>query len=153
MPVSRASSYRKYYDSIEFASKQDDKFLSELFHDIIFEFRDDFTYDTSRSAMKWIFNRIMAHLVMNHLKNWFNLSEEAAMKRWVYNRVPFGLKNMPFFIAVVPQNRKKALEFHWWDQPGKRHEYKFSCPFNKKMTKRCYHKLILMSTLFCHVLR
>ncbi|CAM4405790.1 TniQ family protein [Paenibacillus alkaliterrae] len=37
--VNRARSYRKYSESIEFASKQDDKFLSDLFHDMIYHVR------------------------------------------------------------------------------------------------------------------
>lgn len=66
------------------------------------------TYN-NRAAIKWIFNHLMALLVMNHLKNWLIISEEATRERWVYTRVPFGLKNMPFF-AVFPQNRSEPLE-------------------------------------------
>lgn len=94
--VDRAKSYRKYTESVEFASKQDDKFL----------------------------------------RNWLSLSEEATRERWIYKRVPFGLKNLPFFIAVVPQTRNEPLEFHWWDHPGAQQKFDFSCPFQKKNDKR-----------------
>lgn len=129
--VYRASPYRRYYESIEFASKQDDKFLTEIFADI-FNVSIDGLTNYNKIAIKWILNRLMILLILNHLDNWLLISQEAANNGLAFRSVPFGLKNPPFFIIIVPSNTKDPIEFHWWAQINKRENHKLVCQNQKK---------------------
>ncbi len=127
--IRRATPYRKYAERIGFGSKQDDSYLSDLFHDWRCNV-EDFT-EESRSSIKWIFNRVIGHLIWNHFMNWLSISQDASEGRIEYRRVPFGLKNLPFYILVIPNNKKDPIEFHWWSQPRKNHII-LDCPCSSK---------------------
>lgn len=57
--MKKATFYREYPGRIEFGSKQDDPYLSNLFHSLQFSIQE-FT-EERRAAVKWIFNRVMGH--------------------------------------------------------------------------------------------
>jgi hypothetical protein len=92
--ITRVTPYRKQPGKLEFASKQDDSYLTDLFWDWNSEIQD-MTME-SHAKVKWIFNRVMGHLIWNHFKNWLSISQEAADKRLQYSRVPFSMKDIPF---------------------------------------------------------
>lgn len=125
----RAYHFREYPGRIEFGSKQDDAYLSDLFHSLQFSVQD-FT-EESRAAIKWIFNRVMGHLIWNHFINWLSIAQEAAENRLEYRRMQFEQKTIPFYILVIPENKNESIEFHWWDKSLQNH-IKLKCPFSSE---------------------
>jgi hypothetical protein len=110
----RAYPYRKYPGRLEFGSKYDDPYISNLYESLKFSVDEGIT--ENRAAIKWIVNRIMGHLLWNHFMNWLSISQEAAINRLEYRRFPFGIKEISFYILIIPKNKNEPLEFHWWSK-------------------------------------
>jgi hypothetical protein len=127
--ITKITPYRKHPGKLEFASKQDDSYLTNLFWDL--EMDQDITLE-SYAKVKWIFNRIMSHLIWNHYKNWLSISQEAAEQRLQYMNIPFSMKDIPFYILIIPKNNNEPIEFHWWDKIKNIHK-KLACPLNKTL--------------------
>lgn len=70
----------------------------------------------SYAKVKWIFNRVMSHIIWNNYKNWLSILQEAAEQRLQYRRMPFSMKDIPFYILIIPKNNNEPIEFHWWDE-------------------------------------
>lgn len=111
--ITKITPYRKHPGKLEFASKQDDSYLTNLFGDL--EMEQDITLE-SYAKVKWIFNQVMSHLIWNHYKNWLSISQEAADQRLQYRRMPFSMKEVPFYILIIPKNNNEPVEFHWWNE-------------------------------------
>ncbi|TLS52505.1 hypothetical protein FE782_11140 [Paenibacillus antri] len=123
--IKRATHYRKYPSRIEFGSKQDDYYLTNLFYDLRIGFLEE-----SFAAVKWIFNRLIGLLIWNHFMNWLSVSQESSEKRLEYRRIPFKQENVPFYILVIPDNKNEPLEYHWWGQ--KSSTPNLVCPFSSR---------------------
>lgn len=117
--ITKITPYRKHPGKLEFASKQDDSYLTNLFRDLDME--QDITLE-SYAKVKWIFNRVMSHLIWNHYKNWVSISQEAAEQRLQYRRTPFSMRDIPFYILIIPKNNNEPVEFHWWDEINNSHK-------------------------------
>ncbi|MBP1931949.1 hypothetical protein [Ammoniphilus resinae] len=130
--VRRAYPYRDDANNIEFGSKQDHLYLLNLFKTWQFEL-DEFT-EESRTALSWILNRVLGHLIWNHFNNWLSISQDAAENRIEYKVVPFGLKDLPLYILIIPENKNKPLEFHWWNESLK-NKVKLICPYSSRWRK------------------
>jgi hypothetical protein len=139
--MSRAQHYRDHPGRLEFGSKQDHTYLSDLFHSLEFAIED--FKEESYASIKWIFNRVLGHLIWNHFKNWLLLSQEAAENTLEYRRIPFELDTIPFYILVIPKNKNEPIEFHWWSK-DEQHDIKLECPF--------YHEEIWKSRMNFYIL-
>jgi hypothetical protein len=125
--MARAQQYRERPGQIEFGSNQDHSYLSDLFHSMQFSIED--FKEENYASIKWIFNRVLGHLIWSHFKNWLSISQEAAENSLEYRRVPFGPDDIPFYIWVIPKNKNERIEFHWWDEHRKS-QTNLKCPFS-----------------------
>jgi hypothetical protein len=127
--VKQFTSYRNYPAELEFASKLDDKYLTRLYEALSYYIGD--LREESWAANKWIFNRVLSHLLISNFHNWIEVSRQAIMERTKYKSIPYKLNkfNFPFYIIIIPKNKNNPLEFHWWNEPFEQtHNYNLECP-------------------------
>lgn len=100
-----------FFNSLEylFAIEQDHRHLNDL----LFKLRTHY-HIHNLTAIKWIINRVMGHLSLNHLKNWLRIAPLHASNNTVFFTVPFNSEHLPFYLILIPKNKNAALEFHWW---------------------------------------
>jgi hypothetical protein len=102
-------------------------------------------------AKKWVVNRVMYHMVMNHLYNWIRFvkvkesKDDWELERYKYQ--PFGYLNMPFFVIKPPSSYSSHIEFHWFtNNPISLDKVNLRCPFDtveKRRKRRNYIDLNL----------
>jgi hypothetical protein len=118
---------------VEFYSKQDFNYLVRIFEKWA-HLQEDVTY-TGWAASKWIFNKLMSFLVLNHLKNWAGVARELAQKRILNPSIYFNYKNLPFYIVFFPKMKGENAEFHYWNNTINYQtvlqEANLTCPFTK----------------------
>jgi TniQ len=127
--VKRFTSYRNYPAKLEFASKQDDPYMTRLYEVLSYYVGD--LIEESWAANKWIFNRVLSHLLISNFHNWIEVSQQSILDRTKYKRIPYKLNKFefPFYILIIPNSKNEPLEFHWWNEPPKKiHEYHNKTP-------------------------
>ncbi|MHA6251161.1 TniQ family protein [Oceanobacillus sp. CAU 1775] len=102
-----------FFNSLEyrFGTEQDHNYLN----DSLFKMRTHYSIK-SLAALKWILNRIMGHLTVNHLKNWLRMAPIHAQDNTMFSAVPFKLECLPFYLIIIPKSKNECLEFHWWHE-------------------------------------
>lgn len=73
-------------DQIEFFSRQDIRYLGSLDHNLR-RINKDRLSNKNVTESKWIFNRVMAHLLVNYFKSWFSISKEMIEKKDFWSAV------------------------------------------------------------------
>jgi hypothetical protein len=134
--VKEFTSYRNYPAKLEFASKLDDPYLTRLYEGLSYYVGD--LIEESWAANKWIFNRVLSHLLISNFHNWIEVSRQAIIDRTKYKSIPYKLNkfNFPFYILLLPKSKNKPLEFHWWNKPFEQiNDYYLECP--KWLSKNC----------------
>lgn len=129
---------RKYsYKNLEFPNIGDVNFLYKLFYFWNSKI-DDITIE-SRAAIKWILNRVIAHVA---LYSFFNLLEQIDLfpeTPKIRNFKSFINEGIPFFLFVFPNSTSKEIEFHWWyDENNHKKMGGIECPYKSKKQKRKY---------------
>ncbi|MEB2493832.1 hypothetical protein SOP93_22125 [Peribacillus frigoritolerans] len=126
-----------FFNSLEyhFATKQDHNYLNNL----LFRVRTHCHID-NLAAIKWILNRVMSHLTLNHLKNWLKIASLNAHKSMKFLTVPFNFEHLPFYLVIIPKNLNEPFEFHWWPrkdalQLDNLDQTSLKCPLNKEETR------------------
>lgn len=126
--------YRKYPTDLEFASKQDNYYLTELYNTLSHSEHD--IRKENRATIKWIFNRLLSHLTMNNFRCWLSVSPELAKINPRYRNIPYYriIKSFyfSFYVLVIPENKNEPLEFHWWNDNDSVQTEKImnlKCPF------------------------
>lgn len=78
------------------------------------------------AATKWIINKVVMHISLNHFRNWIRVADHETRLRSsseIHNQLcmdtsyqPFQYNNLPFFLIKVPNEEKgeKVIEFHYW---------------------------------------
>ncbi|MGC4379222.1 hypothetical protein WD019_20245 [Fictibacillus sp. Mic-4] len=131
-----------FFNSTEyyFATNQDHNYLNDL----LFWLRKACQIENI-ATLKWIINRVMSHLTVNHLKNWLRISHLYVKKKVVFYAAPFNLEHLPFFLIIIPKNQSHPIEFHWWTSKETLHidnllQTDLACPF---VTERNYNNFFL----------
>lgn len=78
------------------------------------------------AATKWIINKVVMHVSLNHFRNWIRVADHETRLRNtsdIHNQLcmdttyqPFQYNHLPFFLIKVPNEGKgeMAIEFHYW---------------------------------------
>ncbi|MWC31378.1 TniQ family protein [Paenibacillus sp. MMS18-CY102] len=93
----------------------------------------------------WIVNKIVAHLSINHFRNWIRFAEQEIRNKSIeeiYDKLqfvatyqPFKYENLPFFLVKLPneEDEEKLLEFHFWTNSKQSIRYdQIYCPNQKR---------------------
>lgn len=134
---------RWYRNRIEFASKQDMRYLQQLFFDWQ---KIDYVMkipNAKSSTTKWVFNRIMSMLVINHLKNWLRIAQENVREGNLSWYAPFEYERIPFYIIQFNKFKNEPLKFYWWPE-STQETIELTCPFDTKKKG----EIISMKTLY-----
>ncbi|MEB1806013.1 MAG: hypothetical protein LPK26_01720 [Bacillaceae bacterium] len=127
--------YRRYTKSVDVASYWDRDYM----HDFIDDWIDYYKVikKTQLVGLKWILNRMIAILVLNHYENWFRIAPKYAAKREEANFKEYQYHNLPFFTFIFPAKQFDPIEFHWWEPRDNTNVNKdLKCPFPTVRQKR-----------------
>ncbi|WCN36212.1 hypothetical protein [Aneurinibacillus uraniidurans] len=118
---------------VNFYSKQDSHYLNRIFER--WERIQGDVAHTGWTTSCWIFTKLMAFLVLNHLKNWAEVVPEFARKRILDPVISFDYKNLPFYIIFFPKVKGESAEFHYWNNTVSYQtalkQANLTCPFVK----------------------
>lgn len=122
---------RHHYNfEMDLISKQD---FSEI-RDIFIKWENDRPYWRYKhlTATKWIINKVLAHLALNHFYSWMEIAANSEFLESEYHSVPFKYENVPFFLIHLPNNEGE-MGFHWWLSEHHQQLYNMQrhleCPF------------------------
>jgi hypothetical protein len=133
--IRRPKPYRKYPTHLEFGSKQDNYYLIQLYEELSYHHKEIDIRKENRATIKWIFNRVLSHLIINNFNYWLSISEKLAKNNPKYKSVPYNSISsfdFPFYVLVIPANKNESLEFHWWQDINQIQMEKIEsleCPF------------------------
>lgn len=101
---------KSYFES---ASKQDDYFISQLYdHLLTLQLKG---LKIGKNETIWILNRLHAHLVLNHFRNWLRHTDYYVNNNKIPVQVPFSYEHLPFFVFELPSVETNGkIEFHYW---------------------------------------
>ncbi|WJQ78968.1 TniQ family protein [Brevibacillus brevis] len=128
---------RWYKDRIEFASKQDMHYLDQLFYDLKNIDSVMQIPDAKVTTTKWVFNRIMSLLAINHLNNWLRIATKNVREGYLQWYAPHNYEDMPFYILQFNKNEHNLLKFYWWPETNPE-KIELKCPFDTTRKKRNY---------------
>lgn len=127
--------HRRVIDGVDIASNQDRDFIHPFIDDWI-----DFYEEIPKKqlvGLKWILDRMVSILIMNHYENWLRIAPEYASKRIEANFDQHIYRNLPFFIFVLPTKESEPIEIHWWNKKGNNGcKRTMNCPFPTLSQKR-----------------
>lgn len=104
--------HRREVNGVDIASNIDRNYIQTFIDDWI----DYFEVIPKKQlvGLKWILNRMVSILIVNHYKNWLRIatkygeySVDANFDRYLY-------RELPFFFFVYPSKVSEPIEVHWW---------------------------------------
>lgn len=97
---------------------------------------------SSVSSTKWVLNKLVEQLLLNHFNNWIRYAESKGInQKWeeVYYPFNYEYENLPFFLFKIPLDEGSGLQFHIWFNEKNIVDFKgidIFCPYNSIKKRR-----------------
>lgn len=149
----RIYSFRDFYDVDNFGrpliDNKDYLVFSDIDHELFCEIinkairlykNEIFLYI---SKIGWLIQRILYHLLMNHLYNFLVLTAEYSRENYQLEFYDLKYRHLDFFFFLWPHSLSEELQFHWFTRGNNNLTdilSTFRCPYPTLNSKRIKHE-------------